>query len=180
MKSVAFPKACACRNCDLCRESESLSATPHGMPGRSTLFLSLALGSLLLVVLVGFFWLQRKRHGPSQLSEADPLLTPQAQLHKLKHSGRFWGVGVESHCRASSSLAGRQFTFDSPPMLPVEGCKEASCHCCLRGLPDRRRHRERRSGEDRRLSLRMESSDRRSQRPRRKDDRNSWATHSHL
>ena len=142
--------------------------------------LSLALGSLLLVVLVGLYWLRRNRHGPTELSEAGPAPTPQDQLYKLQHSGKFWGVSVESHCRASSSLAGGQFTFDSPPTLPVEGCEETSCHCCLRGLPDRRKQRERRCGEDRRLGLRMESNDRRSQRPRRKDDRNSWARYSHL
>ncbi len=148
--------------------------------GKWTMYLSLALGSLLMVLLGAFFWMRRNRQASTESPEAGPLLSPQAQLHKLQHSGRFWGVSVESHCRASSPLAGRRFAFDSPPMLPVEGCKEASCHCCLRGLPDRRKQRERRSGEDRRHSLRMESSDRRSQRPRRQDDRNSWVTYSHL
>lgn len=141
--------------------------------------LALALGSLLLVVLGGFFLLHRNR-GPKELSEAGPRLTPQDQILNLQRSGKFWGVSVESHCRASSSLAGRQFAFDSPPILPAEGCEATSCRCCLRGLPDRRKHKERRSGEDRRLGLRMESSDRRTQRARRKDDRNSWATYSHL
>ena len=164
-----------------CAENPSLLARHRTeCRGRSNMSLSLALGSLLLVVLGGFYWLRRNRHASPELSAAAPVLTPQAQLHKLQHSGKFWGVSVESHCRASSSLAGGQFTFDSPPILPVQGCEEASCHCCLRGLPDRRKHRERRSGKDRRLGLRMESSDRRSQRPRRKDDRNSWATYSHL
>jgi hypothetical protein len=142
--------------------------------------LALALGSLVLVVFGGFFWLRHHRHGSAEPSEADPVLTPQAQLHKLQQSGKFWGISVESHCRASSSLAGRQFAFDAPPILPAEGCEADACHCCLRGLPDRRKHKERRSGVDRRLGLRMESSERRSQRARRKYDRNSWASYSHL
>jgi hypothetical protein len=143
-------------------------------------YLAFALFSLLLILLGGYIWRRRKNDAVAESTEAGTALTPGAQLNKLQQSGRFWGVSVESHCRASSSLAGRQFTFDSPPVLPVDGCTEARCHCCLRGLPDRRERRDRRSADDRRALLRMESGDRRSQRPRRKDDRNSWANYSHL
>jgi hypothetical protein len=144
------------------------------------MYLAFALGSLLFILLGGYIWRRRNRTAIAESPEADTALPPDAQLKKLRQSGRFWGVSVESHCRASSSLAGRQFSFDSPPVLPVEGCIEARCHCCLRGLPDRRERRDRRSADDRRAILRMESGERRSQRPRRRDDRNGWTNYSHL
>ena len=144
------------------------------------MYLSFALVSLLLVLVAGYIWRRRSRTAIAESPDSGVALTPEAQLNKLQQTGRFWGVSVESHCRASSSLAGRQFAFDSPPFLPVDGCTEARCHCCLRGLPDRRKRRDRRSADDRRVILRMESGERRSQRPRRRDDRNTWANYSHL
>lgn len=142
--------------------------------------LILILAGLVLTLLLGWLWLRRARSAASEPLEATPTLTPQAQLYRLQQSGKFWGVSLESHCRASSQFAGRQFPFGSVPTLPVESCTETICRCCLNGLPDRRRCTDRRLGEDRRSDLRMDANDRRSDRPRRKDDLNSWTAYSHL
>ena len=140
-----------------------------------------ALGGLILALL-GIFYLSRRK--PPKLALNDRVTSirpsPQMQLHKLQQSANFWGVRVESHCRASSRLAGKQFVFDEAPVLPVEGCESAACNCVLVGLPERRQRTDRRTGEDRRRSLRMESNDRRGERPRRKSDLNSWGAYSHL
>lgn len=106
-------------------------------------------------------------------------LTPDAQIAKLRQTGKYWGYRIESHCHASSRLAGRQYSFDDTPPLPVPGCEARVCSCCMVGMPERRQQRERRSGQDRRRTIRMDSTDRRSDRPRRKGDL-SWASYSHL
>lgn len=140
-----------------------------------------ALAGLLLALLGGIFLLRRNAQRPVLRDTAVTARpSPQAQLHKLQSAQNFWGVRVESHCRASSRLAGQQFAFDGVPVLPVEGCESAVCNCVLVGLPERRLRTDRRLGEDRRRSLRMESNDRRSGRSRRKSDENSWGAYSHL
>ena len=107
-------------------------------------------------------------------------LSPQAQLVKLQESANLWGYRIESHCRPSSRLAGRQYPIDEPPPLPVEGCTSGMCECRLIGIAEQRQVIDRRSGQDRRRSLRMDSTDRRADRPRRECDLNSWGSYSHL
>lgn len=140
----------------------------------------LAVGGLALVSLAALFlWAGRRRPQSAARRTAIPL-TPQAQLRKLERSGLYWGVKVEARCRASSRLAGREYTFTSPPMVPVTGCAQAQCTCTLIGLPERRKAAERRSGFDRRQALRVEGNDRRSALPRRGSDNNSWVAYGHL
>lgn len=141
-----------------------------------------ALGVLVLGV-VGFF-LMRQRHkvrnqGVDRI-EKPVRISPLAQWTQLQKTDRFWGYRVESHCRASSRLAGREYSFDEGPPLPVQGCEATNCTCRLIGMPERRTETERRSGEDRRSSIRMDDSDRRTERPRRKADINSWVSYGHL
>ena len=136
----------------------------------------LVIGGIFLA-LVGLFLLYRRRsRSARQDSDESILLTPSAQLFKLQNADRFRGVSVESHCRVSSPLAGREFPFESAPNLPVSGCDATVCKCRFIGLPDRRLDPERRSGQDRRRSLRMEGDDRRYERPRRNRDLSSWTT----
>lgn len=146
------------------------------------MYILLALGGLLIIAITGTLWLRRRRTRPSyrELPKSGIKLSPQGQIDKLRSAGNFWGVGVQSHCRASSRLAGRQYPFDSPPPLPVDGCSETCCACTLIGLPERRKLHSRRTGRDRREGMRMESNDRRSDRPRRRGDVNSWSTYQHL
>lgn len=78
-------------------------------------------------------------------------------------------------CAAVTALSGRLFTRDQPPPpLPVAGCDRAVCVCRFELIHDRRRG-DRRSGIDRRQSLRFEpnKSDRRAGRDRRQGAR-SW------
>ncbi|MCB1922168.1 MAG: hypothetical protein KDJ27_00235 [Gammaproteobacteria bacterium] len=140
-----------------------------------------AIGGVILLSLAAL--IMRSRQTPPEpatehVRQAPP--PPQTQLAKLRNSKRFWGFKVESHCRASSRLAGRQFTLDERIPIPVEGCESPHCDCCLVGLPERRALADRRTGRDRRRSIRMEGSDRRTDMPRRKSDSNSWVAYSHL
>lgn len=139
---------------------------------------------VVLVLLIAGFGVVKYRSRPQQAEVrkvAPPIpLAPRAQALKLKENGRFWGYKIEPHCGASSRLTGRQYEIDESPPLPVEGCGSSPCSCCLIGLPNRRRHGDRRSGMDRRGSLRMESIDRRSDRPRRREDLHNWAAYGHL
>jgi len=140
-----------------------------------------ALGGVLLALLGLFLFLRRRRtHSVPAEREIPVLLTPSAQLYKLQKTEKFRGVSIESHCRASSKLAGQEFAFESAPALPVGGCESANCECRFIGLPDRRRTIDRRSGQDRRRSLRMEGDERRAERPRRAKDLNSWTAYRHL
>ncbi len=137
----------------------------------------------LLVLLIGYWVMKRRpptppRRHPAPMEPHHP--TPQAQLAKLKESPIFWGYRIESHCGASSRLAGQQFTMDELPPLPVQGCSHDTCDCRLAGLANQRKQIDRRSGQDRRGSLRMDSEDRRSDRPRRTADLNNWGTYNPL
>ena len=141
----------------------------------------IALGGVVAALAgILLYRLLRKNQGTSAITDAPKHLTPQAQLRKLQESDIFWGVSVESHCRASSRLAGRQFPFDAVPRLPVENCESEACICRYIGLPERRVRGDRRRGQDRRGALRMEGYERRADRPRRKDDGLNWGTYRHL
>ncbi|MCB1801698.1 MAG: hypothetical protein KDI82_08430 [Gammaproteobacteria bacterium] len=141
----------------------------------------LAAGGLLLIGLAFMIIRSRGRRDDVEGAEdGPPRVPPSVQLARLKQSNRFWGFRIQSHCRASSRLAGHQYTFDELLPLPVEGCEIQPCACCLTGLPERRLTTDRRSGQDRRRSIRMEENERRAERPRRKADQNSWGSYSHL
>lgn len=138
----------------------------------------------VIAVLVGGYLLMRRppatNRQPHGTRRTVAQLTPQAQLHRLQMAQKFWGVSIESHCRASSRLAGLKFPFETAPMLPVQDCPSTSCRCVYIGLVERRGNAERRSGLDRRRSLRMNTNERRAERPRRNEDLNTWQSYSHL
>lgn len=139
--------------------------------------------TILILLVAGYGLIKyrsRAKRAEIRKTAAPIPLAPRAQALKLRETGRYWGYKIESHCGASSRLSGRQYEIDESPPLPVEGCGANPCTCCLIGLSDRRRQLERRSGGDRRGSLRMESIDRRGDQPRRKVDLHSWAAYGHL
>ena len=93
-----------------------------------------------------------------------------AELDKLRRSGSFWGVRIQSgKCAAIRPFAGRRFTFEEAPDLPRPGCKAWRCSCTYIGVPERRRD-ERRIHNDRRDIVRIEDghTERRSFRGRRR------------
>ena len=138
---------------------------------------------LIVVVLslVLFGVLTRRQRGLKPRLPAHPIrLTPSAQLEKLQASGDFRGVKIESHCRSSAHLVGREYDFDTVPALPTRDCDKAVCECGYIGLPERRKAPDRRAWRDRRQAIRGGSEDRRSKRPRRKADLATWAAHGNL
>ena len=143
----------------------------------------LAAVTILLVILAVYFValpLIRGRASASPATDDTLLPTPRAQLRKLRQRPGLWGYRVESHCRAASCLAGRRYPIEDEPPLPAVNCEIGRCRCILAGLPEQRRIIDRRSGFDRRRTIRMETSERRTDRPRRKADLNSWGGYGHL
>lgn len=135
---------------------------------------------ILALIAVVVYLFQRRRPALPDEPEQQVQLSPPAQLYQLQKSEKFWGVSVESHCSESSRLAGVQFALDAAPHLPVAQCSAATCNCSYIGLPERRRTPDRRRGHDRRSSIRVESTERRADRPRRKADLVSWQAYRHL
>ncbi len=144
-------------------------------------YVLLALGLLLLAMGLLFLAGARRHRRTTPRLPSQPLRpSPQVQLDRLQKAGKYRGVHIGAHCAASSQLAGREFSFESAPHLPVRGCDARVCECGYIGLPERRSLIDRRSGRDRRQSLRADAYDRRADRPRRAVDLNSWTAHAHL
>jgi hypothetical protein len=96
-------------------------------------------------------------------------------LTKLRRSGSFWGVRIQpGKCNAIRPFAGRRFTFEEAPNLPLPGCKAWRCSCTYIGVPERRRD-ERRIHNDRRDVVRIDEEhiERRSFRGRRRGNK-AW------
>jgi len=96
-------------------------------------------------------------------------------LHKLRGSGHYWGVRIQpGNCATIRHFAGRRFTFEEAPVLPLPGCKAWRCSCTYIGVPERRRE-ERRTRKDRRNAVRFdeEHAERRSIRERRRQHK-AW------
>lgn len=136
-----------------------------------------AIFAVVGLVLAGLLVMLRRRKRSDRQAMSgihSALLTPGAQLAKLKQNGKFYGVSVESHCHASSQLVGERYTFDNAPDLPVPGCEADICKCRFVGVIERRKLPTRRSGGDRRESMRLDSEERRSGIPRRQSERDAW------
>jgi hypothetical protein len=79
------------------------------------------------------------------------------ELNKLRRSGSFWGVRIQpGKCTAIRPFAGRRFTFEEAPNLPLPDCKAWRCSCTYIGVPERRRD-ERRIHNDRRDVVRIDA-----------------------
>ena len=136
---------------------------------------------VLGVLLVIFLGLAFRHRGVNPRLPSRPIRTPPAvQLEKLRISGRFRGVKIESNCQASAHLIGHEYEFDNTPNLPSPGCVSEVCECGYVGLPERRHSPDRRGWSDRRASPRPGSRDRRSKSPRRKADLAAWAAQGRL
>ena len=92
------------------------------------------------------------------------------ELQKLISSGHYWGVRIQpGKCAAVRPFAGRRFSFEEAPVLPLSGCTAWRCSCAYVGVPDHRRE-ERRTHKDRRDTVRFDEDhvERRSMRGRRR------------
>jgi hypothetical protein len=74
------------------------------------------------------------------------------------------------NCHAVRPYLGKKYAFDRAPSLPLAGCRSRRCRCQYQGLLERRRA-ERRSGVDRRETVRLDGRhpERRSGRDRRRN-----------
>ncbi len=69
------------------------------------------------------------------------------QLRDLLRSGRFHGVQIhQCGCTASARYAGKFFSFEEVPSLPLARCDAPECKCVYLGVSNRR------NGFDRRFS----------------------------
>ena len=112
---------------------------------------------------------QHKHKHPEAEDEFVGMSTKAKALEKLSHSGQFWGVEIlQGGCKASTALAGKQFTFNDAPALPLEGCEAHICPCQYKGQKENR-SAHRRTREDRRDGLRydVKKPDRRALKDRR-------------
>lgn len=94
----------------------------------------------------------------------------RAALQRLRSSGHYWGVKIQpGQCNAIRPFAGRRFSFDEAPALPLPDCTAKRCSCSYVGVTERRRE-ERRTQMDRRSIARIEDAhaERRSWRGRRR------------
>jgi hypothetical protein len=136
----------------------------------------------ILAIIAGIFWLlrgsgaqrlERLSHQHKQPQVEDELVglsTRGKALEKLRHSGQFWGVEIlQGGCKGSIALAGKRFTFNNVPALPLEGCEAHICPCQYKGQKERRSN-HRRTLEDRRDGLRydVKKPDRRALKDRRR------------
>ena len=73
----------------------------------------IGLGVLFVALLVYLALRHRRRDADSYAAKPAP--DRPEQLRRLRGDPRFWGVAIESHCRASSRYAGAKFAFDDLP-----------------------------------------------------------------
>ena len=129
---------------------------------------SILLVTITGVALVAALVLRRSRRGAGTRSKS-------GELRKLQHGGHYWGVRIQpGKCPAIRPFAGRRFTFEEAPDLPLPGCKAWRCSCTYIGVPERRRD-ERRIQMDRRSIVRIDEEhvERRSFRGRRRQHKDS-------
>lgn len=137
---------------------------------------------VIFAIIAGILWLLRgngvqrlerlshQHKRPEVEDEFVGMSTKEKALEKLSHSGQFWGVEIlQGGCKASIALAGKRFTFNDAPTLPLEGCAAHSCPCQYKGQKEHRTF-HRRTREDRRDGLRFDvkKPDRRALKDRRR------------
>jgi hypothetical protein len=138
--------------------------------------LKIGLLLIILAVIAVIAWLyragrRRRRRTRIPPRQANPS-GPGEQLETLRRNRNYWGVVIHSGiCKASKTLAGRDFPFAEAPTLPLAECDASLCTCTYRGLCERRTW-HRRTQADRRKTIRylQNNPDRRCHRERRKID----------
>jgi hypothetical protein len=122
---------------------------------------------LLLAAMLWLLWparkLSRRRAGHENNRH-------RQALGRLQASRSYWGVTIRGkNCHAVRPYLGKKYAFDRAPSLPLAGCRSRRCRCQYQGLLERRRA-ERRSGVDRRETVRLDGRhpERRSGRDRRR------------
>jgi len=97
---------------------------------------------LVIAVVGGLFWLilkpsRAKRTPAGSRPRKDP--SRLLELQQMRESRQFWAVTIEqAGCSQSRALAGKRFTLESAPKLPLEGCNAVQCTCTYKGLEERR------------------------------------------
>lgn len=143
-----------------CFSTDPLVQSGHARQG-STLNLLIGLALVAMVVGIVLWWRARPQIDSSL---AEPGAGPRASLMQI--------VLHEDACPAAQQLQNARFDKSSVPILPLSACNNPeSCHCRCRYVPvDDRRSGDRRGGEDKRESRRIELDPRRKDRDRRMNE----------
>ena len=140
-------------------------------------------GLLIVVLVIGTLWiLHRQRtnlHIPQQSHRASRNPSVKSATRSSPHgkTGDDWVMVIESPgCEAAKALAGRIFTHEEAPQLPIEGCNATTCTCHYRYIPEQRNDHRRslRRAACRRFLAVPRKTERRSRKDRRRgnwDDR---------
>lgn len=136
----------------------------------------MAMTVVLILILggaFGFWWLRRNRgNAPSAAVALEPVA---ASKEAPRRPGRMINP-CEEHCAAAKKIATAWYAEGEAPRLPLESCEHPeTCRCTWMRVLDRR-STHRRTGHDRRDSLRFEEekSDRRTGEDRRDKRANAW------
>jgi hypothetical protein len=131
---------------------------------------------IILALIAGIGWQLRSGRRRRTRTRIPPTQAipygPPGQLETLRRNRNYWGVEIRSGiCKASKTLAGRQFPFHEAPTLPLAECAVSCCTCSYLGLRERRM-RHRRAQPDRRQMIRYlkHQPDRRCNKERRQID----------
>jgi hypothetical protein len=125
---------------------------------------SFLIGAIIAIVIATVFALTGTCRGKGNRDK-------HGELEKLRSNGHYWGVKIQpGQCSVIRPFAGRRFSFDEAPVLPLPGCTAKRCLCRYIGVTERRGD-ERRTQMDRRRVFRIEDehADRRSLQGRRRN-----------
>jgi hypothetical protein len=151
----------------------------------------IVLGGVLVAGLIVFLVLRaRARRVPTRVATfssagaspqqvARPAPAPTAA--KAKPAAPVWGkrlvIDQATACQTARILAGQCFPMGKVPGLPLKDCGNSACRCHFEPMTERRSGAERREGHERREQIRFEDQhERRSGKPRRKDEHYTWHT----
>jgi len=136
---------------------------------------------LLVVVLAGIAWVAFRTRSPADPPAANHRTVAPGQTF-VREEVKTWGKTLivpnpAEACPAVLIIQGQSFRNEDAPRLPLTGCGSTNCKCHYVPAREMRTGKERRSGIDRRSSLRYEPGkpdDRRSGKDRRKHGRYDW------
>lgn len=127
----------------------------------------------LVLVAVAWFVMKSRHAANTPALSGSPRRTP----HKPAWGKCLTIPAGATACAEAHNIEGECFALGKEPKLPLAGCTHAiQCRCHLEPVDERRSHIEKRSGTERRPTLRFEpgKTDRRSGHDRREENANPF------